>query len=374
MKKFSEQDKKYMKLAINLAEKARGETAPNPMVGAVIVKDSHIISTGYHKKAGKPHAEIEAIKKCRESLTGSKMYITLEPCSTYGRTPPCTTELKKHNFSEIIIGSQDPNPKAFGRGIKILRDHDFKVKVGLLAPRIRKQNEAFFKNMERAIPFVTAKIASSIDGKLAAKTGDSKWITSTESRKTVQKLRAEAGCTLTGINTVISDNPYLFPRKKLDDYSVEKRLENFTRVILDSSLRIALDSNIVKTSNKVNTIIFSSSNNRKKEDRLKSNNIKVVKINLKASGSLLKILKILYHEFSIHSILVESGPTLLTSLLEANLIDRLVIFLAPIIIGADSGYDMFGDLGIKHIKEAKKLVFEKAAEQGKDIMAIAYPK
>ncbi len=372
MDNFTKEDKKYMKLAIELAEKARGKTMPNPMVGAVIVKNNKIIASGYHKKAGKPHAEIAAIKNCNTSLSKSKFYVTLEPCSTYGRTPPCVEELKKHNFSEIIIGTLDPNPKVNGNGVKILKDYGFKVKVGLLGKKIKKQNEAFFKNMEKSLPFITAKIASSIDGKIATKTGDSKWITSPYSRQLVQKFRKEAGAVLTGINTIISDNPHLYPREGLDDYSIDKKKDGFRRIILDSNLKIDINSNILKTSKFVETIIFTSGSNKKKEEYLRSKNIDIIKINPK--NNLKEIIKLLYRDYNINSILLESGPTLLTSLLIENLIDKFIIFLAPIIIGRNSKYNMFSDLGVERIKDSNKLKFDEIKNIGKDIMITAYPK
>src|SRR4030066_1239833 len=199
---FTENDKKYMRIAINLAQKAKGFTGPNPVVGAVIVKGDKIISKGYHKKAGSAHAEIEAINACsnKAELKGSRMYVTLEPCSIYGKTPPCVDAIIKHGFAEIVIGSTDFNPRINGRGIKALEKAGIKVRAGLFKEEIKKQNEIFFKHITTASPFICCKIASSIDGKTATRYSDSKWITSVESRKTVQKIRMEYDCVMTGIN------------------------------------------------------------------------------------------------------------------------------------------------------------------------------
>src|SRR5665811_1837541 len=191
LQSFSKADEKYMKLAIKLAEKALGETGPNPMVGAVIVRDGQVISSGFHKKAGGPHAEIEAINACSELslLSGSTIYVTLEPCSIFGRTPPCTDALIRCGFGEVIIGSVDPNPGINGKGMELLKKAGIKTRAGLFEDIIAKQNEVFFKAVTSKMPFVALKIASSIDGKTALKNKKSKWITSAPARETVQKIR-----------------------------------------------------------------------------------------------------------------------------------------------------------------------------------------
>jgi diaminohydroxyphosphoribosylaminopyrimidine deaminase / 5-amino-6-(5-phosphoribosylamino)uracil reductase len=381
---FSKEDKKYMERAINLAEKGRGKTSPNPMVGTVIVKDGTIISTGYHKMAGLPHAEIEAINNSKKSLEGSVMYVTLEPCTFHGKTPPCTEEIIKHNFKEIVIGCIDPNPLVNGKGVEFLKKSGLKVRTGLLKDRIELQNEVFFKQIKTGVPFVCLKIASTIDGKLATKSSDSKWITSEKSRATVQEIRSEYDCILTGINTVLSDNPYLYPRKKLNEPLKEAGTvikKKFYRVILDSNLKINLESNIVKTSNYIKTIIFTARNKNNdfsyKIKELQKNNIDVIPVDsshIPEDGlDILKILKILYREYSITSILLECGPTLSTSFLNRNLIDKFIFFIAPLIIGGDGSYDMFKDLSVRELKECKKLTFKDIKRIDSDIVITAYP-
>ncbi|MBM3706955.1 MAG: bifunctional diaminohydroxyphosphoribosylaminopyrimidine deaminase/5-amino-6-(5-phosphoribosylamino)uracil reductase RibD [Actinobacteria bacterium] len=420
---FSPEDIKYMKLAVRLAEKARGMTNPNPLVGAVIVKKGQIISTGYHKIAGGPHAEIEAINAAgnKELLNGAKIYITLEPCSITGKTPPCVDSLIKYGFCEVIIGSTDPNPMVNGNGIKKLQDAKIRVRAGLLKDIIARQNEIFFKHIQTKRPFICCKIAASIDGKVAAKTSDSKWITGDRSRKTVQDIRREFECILTGIDTILIDDPYLYPRK---DSTIRPDIESnrkFYRAVLDSNLRINQDSNIVKTAKEVKTLIFTatlnyisndnykSSNNKFKNDSGKSNScdsgvnnniftifnssdkkkkliyakIKLLKdkgielINVKKTNSekldIKEILKILYERYTITSVLVESGPTLLTQLLKKKLIDKFYLFIAPKIIGGDSSYNIFSELNISHVNDAVKLRFEKIKKIGEDILITAYP-
>ncbi len=384
MDHFSEEEIKYMEQAIKLAEKGRGKTSPNPMVGAIIVKDGVVISSGYHHMAGLPHAEIEAIDNSTQSLAGSTMYVTLEPCTFHGKTPPCTKEIVKHKFREIVIGCIDPNPLVNGKGVEFLKKSGLKVRTGLLKDRIELQNEVFFKHIRTGIPFVCSKIASSVDGKLATRSSDSKWITSGQSRKKVQRLRSEYDCILTGINTVLSDNPYLFPRKNLNGLPEEANMatgERFYRAILDSNLQISLNSNIVKSSSYIKTIIFIAKNKKhdflNKVKKLHEHNIDVLPVDSKSTEEkgldLLKVLKILYREYKITSILLECGPTLSTSFIKRNLIDKFIFFIAPLIIGGDGSYNMFKDLGVKKIKECKNLIFKDIKRAGSDIAITAYP-
>jgi diaminohydroxyphosphoribosylaminopyrimidine deaminase/5-amino-6-(5-phosphoribosylamino)uracil reductase len=374
---FTASDKRFMKKALELAEKGRGHTMPNPMVGAVIVMDGIILSEGYHRKAGEDHAEIDAIKNSPEPVKGSTIYVTLEPCTVSGRTPPCTDELIRRGFSKVVIGAVDPNPKVMGAGIKKLEAAGIEVAQGLYEDEAKKQNEVFFKNMETGMPFVCAKIASSIDGKLAAPTSDSKWITGGLSRKKVQDLRWEYGCVLTGINTVLADDPTLFPKKKLsgslkeniDSFLGQEESKRFTRVILDSKLRIPPDSSIVKTSDRIRTIIIADSTRKKTS----LNDHMVVEYKGSGSWKLREILKHLYNKYGIASVMLEAGPTILTSFLNEGLIDKFMFFVAPRIIGGQDIYNMFKDTGVKKIKDSIGIIFDSFESSGDDILITAYP-
>jgi diaminohydroxyphosphoribosylaminopyrimidine deaminase/5-amino-6-(5-phosphoribosylamino)uracil reductase len=354
------------------------------MVGTVITKNGRIISSGYHKQAGLPHAEIEAINNSSGPLENSTMYVTLEPCTFHGKTPPCVNEIVKYKFKEIIIGCIDPNPKVNGRGIRLIKKAGIKTRIGLLKEKIKLQNEVFFKHIKTEMPFVCCKIASSIDGKTAARTSDSRWITSEKSRMQVQHLRDEYGCTLTGINTVLADDPYLFPRKTLEDSLSLKKDHNsqkFYRVVLDSSLRINLDSNIMKTSDTAKTIIFTTKKQLKtahdKITKLYKNKIDVLGVDREAgkiSGlDILKVLRILYKKYYITSLLLECGPTLVTSFLKRDLIDKFIFYIAPKIIGGDSNYNMFRGLGIDRVTDCINLKCENIRRNGGDIVITAYP-
>ncbi len=370
-----------MGLAIKLAGKGKGNTGPNPMVGAVIVKNGKIISSGYHRQAGLPHAETEAIKNSGQPLEGSTIYVTIEPCTFRGRTPPCVNEIIKHRFKEVVIGCIDPNPRVNGRGVEILKKAGIKTRTGLLEDKIKLQNEIFFKHIKTGVPFILCKIASSIDGKIAASASDSGWITSDKSRMKVQSIRKEYKCILTGINTVMSDNPYLFPRNNLENTSVKNSIRKFYRVVLDSSLKISLNSNIIRTSAMVKTIIFSkqkpSPGLAGKINKLKMADVDVLPVIKDPEGTtgldILTVLKTLYKKYEITSILLECGPTLLTSFLKRNLIDKFIFFLAPKIIGGGGSFNMFGNLGIKKVAGCNILRFGNIKRVGDDIMVTAYP-
>jgi diaminohydroxyphosphoribosylaminopyrimidine deaminase/5-amino-6-(5-phosphoribosylamino)uracil reductase len=392
---FSAADHTYMKHAIRLAEKAAGNTSPNPVVGAVIVREGKIISAGFHKKAGSPHAEIEAINACPDSrlLEGATLYVTLEPCSVFGRTPPCTDALISHRFGEIVVGSIDPNPKINGSGIKLLQKAGIKTRFGLFEDIIAKQNEVFFKSVAGKMPFVALKIASSIDGKTALKNKKSKWITSAPAREAVQKIRYRYDCILTGINTVIEDDPLLYPRCAQYNRKTPLFDKKFFRVILDSGLRIGRDSNIVKTASAVRTIIFTGAGksvDTDKKDYLEKCGIVI----LKAGGrdffagtgdttgnkgekhtylDLKEVLEILYCRYEITSVLVESGPALMTEFIRHNLADKFYFFIAPKIIGGDSPFNMVSGLGISAMDDAFKLDLDKIKKVGGNIFITAYP-
>lgn len=382
---FTDRDREFMKRAISLAEKGRGCTSPNPMVGAVIVKNDRIISKGYHRRAGGDHAEIDAINNSPIAVKDSTIYVSLEPCSVTGKTPPCTDELIKKGFRKVIIGAIDPNPQVKGTGIKKLKEAGIEVLSGLFENEIKKQNEVFFKHIQEKMPFVCAKTASSIDGKLATATSDSKWITCLSSRNTVQDLRREYGCVLTGINTVLADDPTLFPKNDLtspEDFNLKHFMDGdnniFTRVILDSHLKIPLDSRIVRTAGKIKTIIFASYRTANKDiSAEKESLLRKASVNIEYSNSKRwdpeEVLKFLYDKYNIVSVMLEAGPAILTSFLRSMLIDKFKIFIAPKIIGGDSSFDMFGKMSVNKIKDSIKLEFDSFNKSGDDILITAYP-
>ncbi|OQA20726.1 MAG: Riboflavin biosynthesis protein RibD [Actinobacteria bacterium ADurb.Bin346] len=384
---FSAEDKRYMKLAISIAEKARGFTSPNPMVGAVIVKDGKMLSSGYHKKAGSSHAEVEAINACpdKKLLAGATMYVSLEPCCIYGKTPPCTEAIIKNGISRVVAACRDPNPEVSGRGFEILKAAGVIVDYGLLEERAKKQNEIFFKSITSGRPFVTIKIASSLDGRTALDSGNSKWITSEKSRRLVQKMRLKNDCILTGINTVLTDDPLLHLRIAKTS-SVPLKSRKFLRAILDSSLRISPQSKIACTSERIKTIVFTSSLNneqRKKAALLKKMGMEITEIKELQKQKentditlldLSQILKILHDNYEVTSVLVEAGQMLCSSFLKNKLFDKMILFMAPKIIGNDSRYGMFGNLSTKLLSDCPVLEIESVKNIDGDLMITAYPK
>lgn len=364
----------YMNIAIELAEKARGNTSPNPLVGTVLVKNDEIIGKGYHKKRGSNHAEVEALNSTNVSLKGATMYVTLEPCCFYGHTPPCTQVILKSGITKVIVGMIDPNPNVNGNGIRELKEGGIDVEVGFLEEEISKQNETYIKYITKKIPFITLKIAISLDGKMCTKTGDSRWITSDVSRKYVHEKRSRYNSILTGIGTVLTDDPLLTVR-----YGNNKK--NPIRIVLDSELKIPLDSNLVKTTNKAKLIIVTTKHHNKKKGKeinelgaeiIIINENKNENIELKNKVNLTKLLKILGSR-EISSVLIEAGPTLSTSFLRQNLVDKLIVFIAPIIIGGSNSFQTIGDLGIEKMMDVIKINFSNIRRMGKDIFIEAYP-
>ena len=246
-----EQDRQYMKMALELAQKGMGFTAPNPMVGAVIVKNGRVIGQGYHRKYGELHAEREALAACTEEPEGASIYVTLEPCCHYGKQPPCVNAILEAGIRRVIIGSSDPNPLVAGKGIRILKDHGIEVTENILKEESDKLNEAFFYYIQNKKPYVVMKYAMTMDGKIAAYTGESKWVTGEAARIHVQKQRLKYTGIMVGVGTVLADDPMLTCRLE--------NSRNPVRIICDSHLRTPLTSKIVRTAVTIPTIIASSS-------------------------------------------------------------------------------------------------------------------
>ena len=253
-------DVAYMKRAIALAKLATGHTSPNPLVGAVVVKDNTIIGEGYHHKAGTAHAEVHALNQAGDNAKGATLYVTLEPCSHYGKTPPCTEALIEAGIKKVYVGNLDPNPKVAGGGIKILNDHGIETETGILEEECRQLNDIFFHYIQNDIPYTALKYAMTLDGKIATATGESKWITGEEARRHVHTLRHQYAAIMAGIGTVLADDPMLNARIEHGNDPI--------RVICDSNLRISEGSNIVKTAREIPTIIATISKDQEKIAKL----------------------------------------------------------------------------------------------------------
>ena len=328
-----EKDEYFMRRCFSLARRAEGKTSPNPMVGAVIVRKGKIISEGFHRKAGSAHAEVVAINNASGSLKNAALYVNLEPCSTYGRTPPCVDKIIESGIKRVLIATRDPNPLHNGRGIDILRKAGIEVIEGILKEEAQELNRVFFKHIVQKIPYLSIKVAQSLDARLADKRGNSQWISSEDARNySHSQIRSKVDAILVGINTIIKDNPHLTLRKP--DGSLSKRQPR--RIILDSRLRVPLNSYVV-SEGEAATLIVTAKNfsQRRKFKLLQNRGLKILTLESKKGKiNLKKLLQKLYKEGICH-ILVEGGSEVISSVIEEKLADEMYIFIRGIILGGN---------------------------------------
>lgn len=360
---FLSYDEKYMRLAMQLAGNAIGRTSPNPLVGAVIVKDNRVVGCGWHRKAGTPHAEVHALNQAGELAQGADVYVTLEPCAHYGKTPPCAKALVEAKVKNVYGGLLDVNPKVVGKGFKILEDAGIHVEYGFLQDELRKQNEVFFKWIEHKKPFVVLKAAMTLDGKIATATGQSKWITNETSRAYGYKLRDIYDGIMVGINTVIEDNPMLTAR--VDGG------KNPIRIVVDSSLKIDINANVVQDKSAKTIIATTDKADKDKFLKLQAQDVDVIVVDKDENDKvdIEKLLDILGQQ-NICSILVEGGATLSGSFVAKKLVDKVYFFIAPKIIGGKEAKTPVAGTGILNLQEAltlKDIQIEKLEE---DILII----
>lgn len=360
---FLSYDEKYMRLAMQLAGNAIGRTSPNPLVGAVIVKDNRVVGCGWHRKAGTPHAEVHALNQAGELAQGADVYVTLEPCAHYGKTPPCAKALVEAKVKNVYGGLLDVNPKVAGKGFKILEDAGIHVEYGFLQDELRKQNEVFFKWIEHKKPFVVLKAAMTLDGKIATAIGQSKWITNETSRAYGYKLRDIYDGIIVGINTVIEDNPMLTAR--VDGG------KNPIRIVVDSSLKIDINANVVQDKSAKTIIATTDKANKDKILKLQAQDVDVIVVDKDENDKvdIEKLLDILGQK-NICSILVEGGATLSGSFVAKKLVDKVYFFIAPKIVGGKEAKTPVAGTGILNLQEAlalKDIQIEKLEE---DILII----
>lgn len=356
-----------MKRALELAKLGEGYTNPNPLVGAVIVKNGKIIGEGYHQKYGENHAEVNAFENSVKSVKDADMYVTLEPCSHYGNTPPCAHRIVKEGIKRVFIGMRDPNPLVTGRGIEILEKNGIEVKSEILEKEALELNEIFIKYITQKKPFIILKTAMTLDGKIATSTGDSKWISNEKSRKFVHQLRHKVSGIMVGIGTVLADNPRLTTR--LED----KKGKDPHRIIVDTEGRISLDSKILNLQSDSKTIIATTKKiSSKKIEELEKKNAEVVITPLKNNKVNLDYLFDYLAKMGIDSILVEGGSTLNESLLKENLVDKIITFIAPKIIGGSDAKTPVEGQGFKYMKDAVLLKNVTTKFFDEDIMISGY--
>lgn len=356
----------FMKLALELAEKARGRTSPNPLVGAVIVKEGSVIGTGYHKKAGSPHAEIHALAEAGDAAKGADLYVTLEPCNHYGRTPPCTEAIIKAGIKRVFAALPDPNPLVSGKGIERLRSSGIEVYTGMLQEEARKQNEVFLKYIQTGKPFAALKTAISLDGKIATASGESQWITGEEARLHGHMLRNIYDAIIVGLGTVMSDNPSLTCR--LPDGSGRDPI----RIVVDSKLSINPAARVLHLDSSARTILATTAQASPARIKELGKLAEILIINEGPLVSLPDLLTSLGNK-AITSVLVEGGGKINGAFLSERLVDKYYFYIAPKIIGGSAAPGAFQGPGIKALGEAVVLNGPKLEWLGGDLLFMGYP-
>jgi len=360
---------KYMALALRLAAKGRGEVEPNPMVGTVIVKNGKIISTGHHRYYGGPHAEVYALKSAGKAARGATLYVTLEPCAHFGKMPPCVDAVIEAGIREVIIATHDPFPKVNGKGIRKLRAAGVKVVEGVLAAEALRLNAGYFKRISTGMPWVIAKWAMTLDGKIAAYTGDSRGISSEETLRYAHRLRAQVDGVIIGINTVLRDDPLLniryWRRKNAspEDYQP-------TRIILDSRCRLPLDSKIAETARWAETLMaVSKSAPAAKIKRLRAAGIEVLPFGKsKSKVDIVALLRHLGGEREFTNVLIEGGAEVLADAFEKGVVDEVRVIIAPKILAGRTAVTAVGGTGIAKVADALPLKGLKISRLGPDTL------
>ncbi|CAN5224262.1 bifunctional diaminohydroxyphosphoribosylaminopyrimidine deaminase/5-amino-6-(5-phosphoribosylamino)uracil reductase RibD [soil metagenome] len=353
--------------ARDLAERGRYTVAPNPLVGSVVVRSGSVIGEGWHTRAGDDHAEVAALKANGATADGATMYVTLEPCNHYGRTPPCTDAILQAGITKVVVGYLDPNPRMRGRSVGILREAGLTVEV-MEDSLVRRQNEQYMHHMLTGRPFVHLKLAASLDGKIATRTGDSKWVTGEEARRRAHLLRAEAGAVLVGAGTVRADDPLLTAR------SLDSAPPTITRVVLDPSLKTSADSQLARTANESPVLIFADEASLDGRERgLIERRVEVISTPMKGTGLDLDFVLDELGGRGIRGLLVEGGGDTAGGFASAGLIDRATIFYAPKLLGPEGVPMVGGSFGPMHVADAPRFSISNAEQVGEDVVVTLYP-
>lgn len=366
-------DQDYINLTLQLAAQGAGLVSPNPLVGSVVVKDGEVIGRGYHRYDELKHAEAWALEEAGERARGATVYVNLEPCAHQGegkRTPPCAKALIDAGVKRVVVSMVDPNPRVNGRGFEQLREAGIEVVTGLLEREARRLNEKYMKFVTTGLPFVHLKTACSLDGRIATRTGDSKWITGDQARAASQALRHEYDAILVGIGTVLADDPLLTDRTE------QSRRKPLVRVVLDTDLRTPLDSQLVETAREFPLVIFAEQEalSRSRSVELEAFGVSVMGINRNSGGlDLTQALKALAG-MQVTSLIVEGGATVAGSFVEQRLIDKATFFIAPKIIGGLDAKPAVGGAGFEFLSDVIELAEVAVMRQGDDLEITGYPK
>jgi diaminohydroxyphosphoribosylaminopyrimidine deaminase/5-amino-6-(5-phosphoribosylamino)uracil reductase len=370
------QDAEWMRFALQLAAAALGQTSPNPVVGAVVVRDGELVGMGAHLRAGEPHAEVHALRMAGEKAAGAVLYVTLEPCNHYGKTPPCTEQIIAAGIRKVVVACRDPNPLVQGSGIARLKSAGLGVVVGVCEEEARRLNRFFFKWAETGRPFVTVKTAATLDGKLAAYTGDSRWVTGEAARRQVHRMRREHDAVMVGINTVLQDDPQLTVR-------FDQGNKQPLRVVVDSQLRLPLDCRLVRDGQAPTLIFTTAGSPEEKRARLQELGVEVAVVPAVPSPdgksgepSMRVDLAAAMKELGkrgVTSVLAEGGGTLNFALLERRLVDQVVAFIAPKLIGGRQAPTPFDGTGWPEMAAAVRLMDVRMEQVGEDFCLIGTP-
>jgi len=363
-------DHEYMQQALSLARIAQGFTSPNPCVGAVVVKNGKVVGKGFHQAAGLPHAEVEALDHAGSKAVDATLYVTLEPCNHFGKTPPCTHKIIKSKIKKVVVGCLDPNPDVCGSGITYLKKNGVKVVSGILEKESKLLIEAFlWYTQHNKKPFVILKCASTLDGRIATSTGDSKWITNEKSRNHVHEIRNEVDAILVGSGTLHADNPSLTSRIK------GVKTKDPIRIVLDTHLSIKEDANLVIQDSKAKTIIVTGPDvSKEKKARFEKKGVQILEIALKDHRLDLNELMIKLGQMSILSLLVEGGSRVAGSALKAGIVNKVLLFFAPKLLGGSDGTPIFKGKGPLLIKDAFRLKQVSLTQFDDDILVKGYLK
>jgi len=359
----------FMRRALALALKGLGRTSPNPMVGAVLVKNGRVVGEGYHRKAGLPHAEIEALKRAGNKARGADLYVNLEPCCHFGKTPPCTEAILSAGVKKVIVGMRDPNKLVSGKGFRQLKKNGVQVVTGVLKKECERLNEIFIKFARTGNPFVVLKTAISLDGKIATSSGESKWITGEKAREKVHQIRNEVDAIVAGAGTIIKDDPFLTTRLKKKSAAVKHPV----RVILDNEFLVPMKSNVFKNADKERVLYATgkdlTASRRKELTRLR---VDILVLKEKKGKVDLPCLLRALGDRGITSVLIEGGGEVNANALSAGIVDKVMVFVAPILIGGKDAPGPLGGKGILHLKDAFKIKNMTVNPIGNDLLLEGY--
>lgn len=360
-------DEHFMRMALELAGRGRGTTSPNPMVGAVVVKNGEVVGKGFHQFAGGPHAEVIAIDEAAERAKGATLYVTLEPCNHSGRTPPCTHRIITSGLRRVVIGMKDPNPRVVGGGAEVLKAGGIDVTLGVGAEEARTLNEAFIKHICTGRPYVIAKCAATLDGRIATRTGDSKWITGESARRFVHELRHSVDAILVGSGTIAADDPLLTTR--LSDRPPKDPL----RVILDTCLRISPRARVLTHTSSADTLVVAGDGvSQALKDRITRKGVRVIEVEARGGRIALSPLMDRLGSMGVTSVLIEGGSRVLASAFQAGIVDKLCFFFAPILFGGDDGIPICGGPGVERVRDGIRLQRIAIRRFGDDVMIEGY--